>query len=228
MRGIPRYAVILTHNRPDELRAAVRAVRPQVDYLWIVDNASEPPVEYDPAWPEPGAIKLGHNPLQPPNLAALWNDALNNIAAEAAEAGFGRWDVALLCDDVETPPGWYDAVSGTLRAFNASAASAHKYQWLSQPMLKIAPDGDFASTMCGWAFVLPGEKGLRADESMHWWFLDNDLDWQARKADGMVLAPGPVAANGQPGHWTNVKPELGEQAGRDRETFRAKWGWVPW
>ena len=223
--SIARYAVILTHNRPVELRRAVEAVAWQADYVWIIDNASDPPVSVL-GWP--GNVRVEHDPTQPANLSRLWNRALDNIAEHAAAHGADRWDVALLCDDVEVPSGWYDRVSGTMRAYNASAASAHKYQDIGQAILKIAPDGDFMSTMCGWAFILPGEKGLRADESLHWWWLDNDVDWQARKADGMVLASGPPAHNGQPNHWTNAKPELGEQAGRDREAFRRKWGTNPW
>lgn len=224
--GIPRYAVILTHNRPVELRRAVEAVAPQCDHVLVVDNASDPPVE---PWPHiPGNVQIAHHPLQPPNLAVLWNYALNMIATQVLGPANGRWDVALLCDDVEVPPGWYDRVSGTMRAYNAAAASAHKYHDIGQAVLKISPDNDFGSTLCGWAFILPGEKGLRADEGMRWWWLDTDVDWQARHADGMVLAPGPPAHNGQPNYWTVNKPELSARAGEDREAFAQKWGGCPW
>ena len=144
-REIPRYAVILTHQRPVELRRAVEAVMWQADHVLVVDNASAPPVE---AWPGiAGNVVIVRHPLQPPNLAVLWNFALNMIATQVLGPANGRWDVALLCDDVEVPPHWYDNVSGALRSFNASAASAHKYHGLGQAIVKVRPDGDFQTTM---------------------------------------------------------------------------------
>jgi len=233
VRDIPRYAVILTHNRPEMLRETAAAILPQTDWLWIVDNASDPPVTLDDfrgllAPPPSPGIAVMHDPLQPPNLATLWRRALDNIAVNAAAQGYGRWDVALLCDDVDLSDDWYDRVSHALRANNASAASAHQAYNLGQQIVKVRPDNDIMSRMTGCAFVLPGEKGMQPDESMHWWWVDTDIDWQARHADGMVLAVGPPALNRLPNYWTVTKPNLGEQAGHDRAAFAAKWGGCPW
>jgi hypothetical protein len=227
MRDIPRYAVILTHSRPEMLADTVRAIAPQLDYLWVVDNASDPPVSLD-LFPPDAKVFLIHDPAQPPNLATLWNKSLDTIAAHTEAHHFTRWDVALLCDDLDIPDDWYDRVSRTLRENNASAASGHKHWSPGQFIIKTQPDQDIMNRMAGEAFILPGEKGLRADESMHWWYLDDDVDWQARVADGMVIAPGPGVQNRHPNYWTNVKPELGERAGRDAAAFAAKWGRPRW
>jgi hypothetical protein len=215
------------------LRETAEAVIQQCDVLLIVDNASDPPVRVEEAvrprhQPLSTQVHLMHEPLQPPNLAYLWNTALGRIARVAAIRGLDRWDVALLCDDVALPDDWYDRVSRTLRENNASAASGHKHWSPAQFIIKTQFDRDIMNRMAGEAFMLPGEKGLRADESMQWWYLDDDVDMQARAADGMVIAPGPGVQNRQPNYWTNVKPNLGEQAGRDAAAFAAKWGQPRW
>lgn len=218
-----RYAVILTHNRPEMLADTVRDIAPQCDHVLVVDNASDPPVQRGDL--APGNVEVMTVPDQPPNLARLWNTALDVIAARLDGV---RYDVALLCDDLDIPDDWYDRVSRTLRENNASAASGHKHWTPGQFIIKTRLDQDIMNRMAGEAFILPGEKGLRADESMHWWYLDDDVDWQARVADGMVIAPGPGVQNRLPNHWTVTKPELGEQAGRDAAAFAAKWGRPRW
>jgi hypothetical protein len=71
------------------------------------------------------------------------------------------------------------------------------------------------------AFVIRGEVGLRADESMRWWYFDTDLDQQARLAGGVLSVPGPRVANSL-ANSTTVGP-LAEQAQKDQHTFMAKW-----
>src|SRR5215471_11972782 len=207
------------------LRETVDQIAPQCDEVLIVDNASDPPVRYD-YLPEHALIM--RVPDQPPNLARLWNLALDAIVNHAAAHGAERWDVALLCDDLDIPEDWYDRVSRVLRENNASAASGHKHWSPGQFIIKTAPDQDIMNRMAGEAFILPGEKGMRADESMHWWYLDDDIDFQARAADGMVIAPGPGVQNRQPNYWTVTKPELSERAGLDAAAFAAKWGRPRW
>src|SRR5215471_3715472 len=224
-----RFSVILTHNRPEMLRDTVGQIAPQCDHVMVVDNASDPPVDpvalHDLTGLWHGGIEVLTIPDQPPNLARLWNTALDVIASRLDGT---RYDVALLCDDLDIPPDWYDRVSRCLRENNASAASGHKHWTPAQFIIKTQPDQDIMNRMAGEAFMLPGEKGLRADPSMHWWYLDDDIDFQARAADGMVIAPGPGVVNRQPNHWTNVKPELSERAGLDAAAFAAKWGRPRW
>lgn len=220
------YALILTHNRPELLLRTVRAIAPQVDYVRVVDNASSPPVKIGPEeWPL--NVVLYHEPMQPPNLSALWNKQLGLIEKHALERAT-EWEVAVLCDDSIAPEGWFAGVRSGLRQFGATAASTGPLGPHDDYLLKRDLDGDVYTRMCGWAFVLAGESGIRADEGLHWWFCDSDVDFQARKTNGTLICPGPTVPNELPGAWTNAKPELGTRAGLDREAFNAKWSVSYW
>jgi hypothetical protein len=231
VRRMTRWATILTHNRPVELRRTVEQIAPQADAVLVVDNASDPPVARD-GWPD--KVRIVRDELQPPNLATLWRRALDVIAdaeqtiVEPLANGGHTWDVAMLCDDLTIPADWFERVASMMRGLGAAAASTHQAQAVAAPILKKLPDADLWNRMCGSAFVTAGEKRLRPDETMHWWWFDTTFDWEARLAGGMVIVPGPIATNDQPNHWTNAKPELGEQAGRDGAAFQARWGWKPW
>ena len=233
MTYIPRLAVVPTHNRPAELARLIAAIAPQCDHLVIIDNASDPPVpkfEID-EWPagrsgQPHScwIKVVRDDEQPPNLSRLWNVGLN-LAANLYR-GLPAFDVAVLNDDAVPPPGWWDAVSGAMRANGAAAACSDPHGTLTSPLVKVQPDGDIMGRMCGWAFMLRGEAGLRVDERFRWWFGDTDLDWRARRTGGMVVVPGFAAGN--TGANSSTVGVLAEQAGRDRETFTEVWGYAPW
>lgn len=222
---IPRYAIILTHDRPKLLADCVAAIRLQADLTIVIDNASDPPVTREDFSFEGNAVAVVQDPEQPPNLSALWNkgfalvDRLNHSP---------RWDIAVLCDDVTVPDGWFDAVSGCMRDHGAAAGSTHQWREVAQPILKRSPDRDLQNRMCGWAFILAGEKGIRADEDLSWWWGDTAVDWMARANGGMVICPGPVAHNIHPNDWTSKIPELNNQSGADGETFTRKYGGRPW
>lgn len=191
---------------------------PQVDHVIIVDNASDPPVP-DDEWPV--NVTVVHDPLQPPNLAYLWNSQLDSIHDSRLSS---EWDVALLCDDVLMPPDWFDRVSGALRAHpTAAAASTHSYTPIVEPYL-LTQLSNGADRMCPWCFMLPGERGLRANEALLWWWTDTHIDMLARQSGGTLIVPGAIATNERIGEYTNSKPELAEQAGRDGDTFQAIWG----
>lgn len=217
------YAVVLTHNRLELLWPCVESISPQVDQVVVVDNASDPPVPPD-EWPT--NVEVVYESEQPPNLARFWNHQLERIAGwHDADAA---WNVALLCDDVMVPSDWYERVANGMREHGCAAASAHQYTPLSAPIVKREPDTDIMNRMCGWAFMLAGEMGLRADESMHWWWVDTSVDWDSRVKGGTVIVPGPVAENQRPNDFTYSVPGLADQAGRDGEAFTAKYGWRPW
>jgi len=214
----PRFAVVLTHNRPALLWECVESVFPQVDHVVIVDNASDPPVS-DDEWP--ANVTVVHDLLQPPNLAYLWNSQLDSIRDSRPGA---EWDVALLCDDVFMPSDWFDRVSGALRAHStAAAASTHSYGPIVEPYL-LTQLSNGTDRMCPWCFMLPGERGLRANEALHWWWTDTHIDMLARQSGGTLIVPGAIATNERIGEYTNSKPELAEQAGRDGDTFQSIWG----
>ena len=225
-----RYAVIPTHNRPEHLGRLVEQLAASCDVIVVVDNASDPPVDpitlLEKALPHAPTICVMREEEQPPNLARFWNVALAEIAEVEGERGSTTWDVAILNDDAELPPGWYDTLAASLRIHDVLAAAGDTYGHVREPIFRRAPDSNIMTRMCPWAFVIRGECGVEADEQLRWWWQDTDIEWRLALAGGVLVLPGLVARNvGANSSTTGV---LAEQAGRDRATFGTKWGRVPW
>lgn len=224
-----RYALIPTHNRPDELTRLVGQLEPWADTIVIIDNASTPPVskvELRAQFPNT-AVMVVDVGEQPPNLYRLWNIGFEAIhTGELLPGRSGQWDVAVLNDDTLLPDGWADYVSGHLRTSTAAVASTFPFPHPGQAMLKTRADGNIGTRMCPHAFILRGELGLRADENFGWWWGDTDLDWQACGKGGVLLLPGAIPVNTLANSTT--VGALAEQAGRDGQYFAAKWGFRPW
>lgn len=208
----------------------IHSIAADVTQVIVIDNASQPYVSPLSLSYWPHNLRVIYNDEQPPNLSRLWNIGIN--AAEqhvysADHTDHMMWNVALLNDDTVLPSGWYAAVSTALRehptAAVACGALSHHVQ---EPILKNAPDSDLLTRMTPWAFIMRGEIGIRGDETLRWWWGDTDVDWQARQAGGVLIIPGNIAENTCANSSTNGV--LLEQAGRDRETFRQKWGGNPW
>lgn len=221
--GIPRYAVITTHNRPEELGRLVNQLLPQLDYVVIVDNASEPAV--DPLRYGPYVLVI-RDMEQPPNLYRLWNVGLIAVSMHAHDAHYAEWNVAVFNDDADVPPGWYDVVAEALRSGPYLAASTASHQAVHEKRVMTQRGGSLTQRMCPWAFVTRGEAELRGDEDFRWWYGDTDFEWRCREGGGVIMVPGPTV-NNTLANSTTVG-ELAVQAGRDGETFKRKWGHLPW
>lgn len=234
------YAVIPAHNHQDTLIPLVVEMVTQVDLVVVIDNASDPPISHPALFAarmlahggEVGAVGrmwLWRDAEQPPNLSRLWNAGLSACAADAKRRGLAEWDVAILNDDAVVPPGWMATVREPMRADGAAAACTYGR---GNRVMKTEPDADIGNRLYGPAFVLRGELAAKpgdplwTDERLRWWFQDTDTDWRARRNGGMLITPGPHVPNLRANQST--VGELAEQAGRDRETFREIWGWVPW
>jgi glycosyltransferase involved in cell wall biosynthesis len=215
-----RGALILTHNRPELLAQAIAAIKPQVDVVLVIDNASSPPASVE------ADVHLLYVPDQPPNLANLWNQGFDWYKRRI-KASHGL-DIAMLCDDAIVPEGWYVAVTEGMRRTGAATGCSNPWGTQHSPRVKTAPDNDIMGRMTGWAFVIDADKGLRADETMKWWWQDTSLDFESRLCGGMVMVGGYPVPNVHPGEYTNTIPGLGEQVGKDRQAFAARWGGVPW
>ena len=232
---IPNVGIILTHNRPELLARCVAAAGPQLDYLIVIDNASDPPVQSGhlrSLYSDGAPLVVLTIPDQPPNISSMWAAGLIHVrwAMTAPYPGLDaqRWNVALLCDDVILPDGWVQIVATGLREHDAAAACTHAIAPITQPLVKTVQDSDIMNRMTGWAFMLTGERDPQPDERLHWWWCDTHLDWQARAKGGMVILPGPVAVNERPNEYTVGRPELGQRAGDDGKAFEQIWGWRPW
>lgn len=223
---IPRYAVVPTRNRHEHLISLLRSLEGQCQLVYVIDNGSDEPLSS--LWlrtkvPNVRTI-VKRDDTQPPHLYKMWNDAFKVLSATARITNEKAWDVAVFNDDTVLPEGWYDYVSTGLRQTVAAIGCSTGRGDL--PLLKTRPDGNIATRMTPWAFVMRGELELRADESMRWWWGDTDLDWQACAAGGVLLLPGYPTQNVLANSTTHGA--LAEQAGRDGETFALKWGTRPW
>lgn len=222
-----KYAVIPTHNRPVELRECLASLAEQVDEAFVIDNASYPPVppaafETD-AFP---AVTTFYDDEQPPNLSRLWNRGLQ-VADGLDRPWIGaEWFIAVLNDDTIVPPGWLDHVVGMMQATGAAAGCTSEHA--DAMRLHTGPLRSVFDRITGWAFVLRGSVGIRADENLRWWYGDTAIDVEARRRGGLVISPGPIVVNRYPNASTTGL--LAEQAGRDRATFLANpnYGDLPW
>lgn len=218
-----RGCLIVAHNRQELLDQCIEAIWPQVDDVLVIDNASDPElkVSYRPEAP----VRLQYIPDQPPVLSRFWNHGINFFRDLY---GNEPWDLAVLCDDALPPVGWFDAVTAAMRSTGAAVGCSNPYGGFHDPILKTWPDSDIVHRMPGWAWIMDGSKPLKANESMAWWWFDTDFDFNARRLGGMVMIGGYGVPNQRPNEYTNGKPELGAQAGRDGEAFMKLWGSRPW
>ncbi|MDK1473594.1 glycosyltransferase [Streptomyces sp. 549] len=225
MSDLYRAAVIPTHNRHDMVSDCINSVVDQVDTVIVLDNGSDPPI-----CPEPwhGKAAVVAVPLDPPNISTLWNIGLALADSAAYRHGADRWDIAVLNSDVTVPGGWVAGLSSAMRATAAVLAYPDQHGGRRQVLHTKAQPVDLRQRITGYAYLLRGETGLRLDEGLAWWYGDDSLDWTARERGGALLVPGLAVEHRCPNGSMYERPELQEQAGRDRETFRQKWGRTPW
>lgn len=225
MSELYRAAVIPTRNRHDLLSDCIASVVDQVNRVIIVDNLSDPPICPEPWHGKVGVVSL---PIDPPNISTLWNVGLALADAQAHQQDARRWDIAVLNSDVTVPAGWVETLSTAMRSTTAVLAYPDQHGGTRQILHTQAEPIDLRQRITGYAYMLRGEAGLRFDETLAWWFGDDDADWRAREQGGALLVPGIPVEHRCPNGSMYERPELQEQAGRDRETFAVKWGRTPW
>lgn len=217
-----RVVVIPARDRHDLLTECVGSVVDQVDLVFVIDNQSDPPIDVE-QWH--GKVRAVRAPMDPPNISALWNIGL--ALADAARRDAERWDIAVLNSDVTVPPGWIDGLSTAMRSTTAVLAYPDQHGGARQILHTKAEPIDLRQRITGYAFMLRGETGQRFDEDLAWWYGDDSADWSARENGGALLVPGLAVEHRCPNGSMYERPELQQQAARDRETFRAKWGRTP-
>lgn len=211
-----RFAVIPSRNRHEELGNLINDIGDEAVII-VVDNKSDPPID--------GAIRCDDDP---PSISRLWNIGLD----EASRRADGTvYDVAVLNDDLRLIPGTLTKLSQAIRASTAAASfpDAHGRLTAEHIVIRESPGPyDLYERMTGYCFMLRGELELRLDESMRWWYSDDDLEWRAALAGGVARVGGCPVTHLYPSASTNERPELYEQAGRDRQRFVEKWHRSPW
>jgi GT2 family glycosyltransferase len=225
MGDLFQAAVIPTRDRHDMLADCINSIVDQVDRVIVIDNLSSPPIDPEPWHGKVGVVSL---PIDPPNISTLWNVGLALADAQAHQHEADRWDIAVLNSDVTVPPGWIEGLSTAMRAGPAVLAYPDQHGGRRQILHTKAEPVDLRTRITGYAYLLRGETGLRLDEDLAWWYGDDSLDWTARERGGALLVPGLAVEHRCPNGSMYERPELKTQAGRDRETFKAKWGRTPW
>ncbi len=229
--AIYRVAVIPTRDRHRMLFDCVHSLIDQVDRVIIVDNRSVPFICRDTwgmiKWWESKKITVISDLDDPPNISRLWNQGLDLAAAEMDDAVIDRWDVVVVNSDVVVPAGWVYGLSAAMRETSAVLAYPDQHGGWQKVLWQKAEPVPLTQRITGYAYMLRGEAGLRLDDTMAWWYSDDDLDWTARERGGALLVPGLGVEHREPNVSTNMRPELQEQAGRDRQTFITKWGRAP-
>lgn len=203
----PTWAVIPSEGRAC-LHPCIASLRGQVDGIVLVANQGYTATDV------PGVIVV-HDPAPDRNISRWWNLGLDRLVS----LGLMEWNALVLNDDTRVEAGAVQRLAATMRRHRAALA----YPGPREQILTTIG----GERITGWCFMLRGESGLRADQSMAWWYGDNDLDWRARTAGGTVTVPGVDVHHSDPNGYTVRVPELTAQAGRDRETFMARWGRLP-
>jgi GT2 family glycosyltransferase len=224
--AVPTFAVVATHDRPKMLLDAIDSLEAGV-HVVVIDSAAEPPVHIPPS---PRGRSVIRYEEQPPNLSHAWNLGLERVADIALRADLECWDVAVINDDIVLPPHWASTLSMAMRATRSVIAHVDPWREHGGPQINRIPGPvDLSTRITGWAFLMRGEAGLRFDETLRWWYGDDDIDWRARQLGGVMRVPYQQVVHHDPDGSTNRSPELTVQAGRDRETFAVKWGGrTPW
>lgn len=215
-------AVIPTRNRHKMLLDCVHSIITQVDAVVIIDNNSDPEITLDREYQTVEVIKAD---IDPPNISHLWNIGIQR--AEELAKFLPKWNVAVFNSDVIVPNGWISRISSAMRQTTAVLAYSDQCGGNRMILHTKAQQIDLRTRITGFSYMIRGESGLRLDETMKWWYSDDDLDWRARLLGGSLLVPGIPVDHRDPNGSTNRRKDLQEQAGRDRQTFIAKWGMAP-
>jgi hypothetical protein len=224
----PRYAVIPSNGR-ECLKDSVKAIMDQVDRVVIVATGGDTAFwAVMRSWVKVEVLGV----IRPEaNISVWWNAGLNRVERRVTQPIAGgqivlqhKWDVAVLNDDAIVPEGWFDAVAGTIRQMGVAAGCSGAHGMPVLHTQDVAPP--LQTRMQGFAFILAGELGLRADEQFIWYCGDDDLGRRAAVAGGMVMVPGfPVEhlyPNGQ------VSGKLMSAIPGDMQRYVDKWGQRPW
>lgn len=225
----PTYAVIPTRDRAFMLGDCLASLKSQVSGIVVVDNnMKEDGILGSGKWlyaPSIVAIKCSDDP---PNISKLWNAGLYT-ATDLAHASSRQPEFNLLVvnDDVICPPNLVATLSDAMRATSAVLAYPDQHGGTQTILHKEPKPVPLETRITGYAFMLRGETDIWLDESLVWWYGDDDLDWRCRTIGGSLLVPGCAVEHRAPNVQTNADPRLVAQTAVDRQTFLHKWGMTP-
>lgn len=224
MTDTPTWVVVPSEGR-DSLRDCLVSLRGQVDGIVIVANGGYRPGGDLWKWAGDVPLIVDEDASPDRNISRWWNLGIDRVAYEIKPLTV--WNVLVINDDVVVPSGTVATLASRMRSYRASMAYPNQADG-NEVLWTRATQINLHHRITGYCFMLAGEQGLRADESLVWWFGDDDLDWRAREMNGALLVPGCAVEHSSPNGYTQANMDLQVQAGRDRVTFAAKWGKTPW
>lgn len=211
------WAVIPSCCRPAELAQLTSDLVRDSVHVVVVDTGYNPPGDTSDEH-----VTILRDPEPERNVSRWWNIGLHYIA-EQSPAG-EEYAVGMFNDDVVIPERFVSRLAAALIEHDVDIAYAdqsgsgtQRYDWHRAPGIY--------RRMSGYAYVLRGSAGIFGDETIKWWYGDDDVEWQARKGRGTVCVGGVTVQHLYPSSTT--VGELAEQAERDRVTFWNKWGALP-
>ena len=218
----PRYAIIPSNGR-ECLRQCVDAILPQVDQVEIIrtDRTTLGWEQY--ITEKSGVLTVVDQGI---NISKWWNLGLGFVGlSHGLQKQREKYDVAILNDDTIVPEGWFDAVAGQMRDKRAVGASSGSP--IGMPVLHSRPGPrPLDQRMQGFAFIVAGETGIRADEQFAWYCGDDDLEWRLSAGGGVVVIPGFPVQHLHPN--AQITSEIHELIAKDMQSFVDKWGTRPW
>lgn len=220
-----RVAIIPTNGR-ECLKECVEAIQHQVDKVLLVyggpRSEEEPPAYPVADFPVRSTKINSYWGTIEYNISSWWTEGLVHAEALVADAGATDWYAAILNDDAIVPPGWFDRVlDGMVRSDAVAGCSgAHDV------VLRVAEQVPLDYRMQGFAFILKGTSVVRPNENLHWYFTDDYIDWESRRAGGMAMVSGPPVVHLHPNGQMNG--HLQELVARDAGRFMDLYGKMPW
>jgi len=216
---IQRYAIIPSNGR-ECLRQCFEAILPQVDWVMII-RTDRTTLGWEGYVTGKSSVTTVAD--QGINISKWWNVGLQWVHDYDWQQG--KYDVAILNDDTIVPEGWFDAVAGQMRDKRAVGASSGSP--IGMPVLHSrSGPRPLDQRMQGFAFIVAGETGIRADEQFAWYCGDDDLEWRLSASGGVVVIPGFPVQHLHPN--AQVTPEIHELIAKDMQSFVDKWGTRPW
>ncbi len=224
-----RFAVIVHHNRHEWCHNLIKQLTAQDTCVVVVDNNSEPPLNYPPDH-HLEIVMIFHFEPEPFNLSTLWNVGLDFAERIHIARGGGEWIVGVFNDDVSLPSNFMEKAEEAILRHGVTVAFPDHSGRGNDVVCKDRPGTtyDLGVRMAGFANVWYGPDGFRCDEDFPVWYADDDAWMLARLLNGSVLMGGVTVdhldANGN----FSRNPEWQTQAAIDRGTFERKWGFAPW
>lgn len=220
--------VIPVKDNLEQTRTLVGQLHEQGGYsdLLIFDNGSTDPAMVE--WLDGQGVAEVFDAKDADGIHVMWNAGIT----EALNRHRGLADVVFLNNDVSVGHRFLRRLISGLRSQPLLMAASGNYDKRPgtgvQPVHGICANRyDGTGGLAGFAFALRAEwiaSGFRFDETMKWWYGDNDLCLELEKAGAWYgVVTDAVCEHVHGGSQTATPDGWAEIVAADREAFEAKW-----